>query len=95
MIPLLMLLRDPETESFAKANWVLLAFICATGIFFAFFSAKYLRLAAEQKHAHGGVDDSGAADHVAAPGGGAPNSGDAVPHIPIADASTPLAAGGH
>jgi hypothetical protein len=52
MIPLLMLLRNPATEDFTKADWVLLVVLAVTGVTFVFFNGKYLRLEAEERQ-HG------------------------------------------
>ncbi len=82
MIPLLMLLRNPATEDFSKADWVLLAALAATGVSFVFFNGKYLRLEAEDRQ-HGDPTASLIAD---TPVGGSSASGAAAEPT----ASTPI-----
>jgi drug/metabolite transporter (DMT)-like permease len=50
LIPLMLLLKDPETQNMSKANWVLATGVAATGLFYLTFNGSYRRLEADREY---------------------------------------------
>ncbi len=44
LIPLMLLLKDPVTQSMQKANWVMASTMLACGLFYLNFGGSYRRL---------------------------------------------------
>lgn len=50
LVPLMVLLKDPETQSMSKANWVLALSVGVVGLFYLSFSGAYRRMEADREY---------------------------------------------